>query len=255
MQAEPGRVDEAQVQLGIAEEDGLAELLDQLTEAQLAVVQGHAGLLELAEVDVQAVHLRLVLPVAQQQVRGVHPDQAAILALERQFAGRDWRATIHPALDIAGHRLLHRFGDDQFFQAPAQCLGQAVAVKALAGGVPENDPALTVVGLHGDTWSLLQQAAEALLAFAQSLLIQTLAGDIAQGAVQMAIGCAALGADLQPLTGLRRGRAVELQVQVEAVLLLVQAGDQRPLQAAAVCRADQDQQLFERRVRSAAEQA
>ena len=218
-------------------------------------MQGHAGLLELAEVDVQTVHLRLVLPVAQQQVRGVHPDQATVLAPQGQFAGRERRAAIHPALDVADYRVLHRLGNDQLFQAPAQRFGQAVAIKALAGCVPEDHPALAVIGLHGNARGLFEQAAEALFAFAQGLLIQALTGDIAQGAAQLAVGCAALGADLQPLAGLRAGRAIELQVQVEAVLLLVQAGDQGSLQAAAVCRVDQDQQLFERTVRRAAEQS
>ena len=77
----PGGVEETQLVVGIGDKNRIAEVLDQRAIAALADLQFAVDFLLFGEVDIDAVQLQLIQAVAQHQVAGIDPHQAAVLAL------------------------------------------------------------------------------------------------------------------------------------------------------------------------------
>ena len=124
----PGRIEQGQTLLGVTEEDRFVELIDQLPVARLAALQGQVGGFLFAQVDVDAIQLRLVAGVMNQQMAGIHPDAPAALALQLQLGRRYGRAATEHELYVIGHLLAHGWRDDQFFQGLAHGFMGGIAI-------------------------------------------------------------------------------------------------------------------------------
>ena len=127
----------------------------------VAVEQILLGVLERGDVHVEAVHFRFAESVEQPGVAGIDVGGAAVLAPQHQLAGRNGHALGHPALDIGADLFAQVRRNDQVFQRPPERLGAGIAVQGLAGGIPVNHPAMTVVALHGNVVDGFEEDAEA----------------------------------------------------------------------------------------------
>jgi len=124
----PGLAEKAQAALVVEQENGFAELFDQFPIACLAVLERGLCAALIAEVDIDAVQLRLVVQIDQHLVAGIHVYRAAIASLQGNLACRNRFAAAHPALNIGDDFAAHWRGHDQLLQMAAHRFTGAIAV-------------------------------------------------------------------------------------------------------------------------------